>query len=111
MPVADQQQKQQLDQLTAELDTHLQKLPESKAEEGKAVAASVKDVVEEASKKEVNRPLLGILIDALKSTAKLVADAVPPVVTITTQIGQLIGKIHGTSTWQFRRADGLCRCR
>jgi hypothetical protein len=95
MPVADEAQKKELQDLLQKLKDELPQAAIEKSAEAEAVAAQAKGLVEEAAKPQPNKPMLQMFGQGLKSTATFLKDTVPAVVTIAGQITSLIGKIHG----------------
>jgi methyl-accepting chemotaxis protein len=87
--------RQELAQLIAQLSEVLQQVPESRQEQAEAVAQTAKVLVETAKSEKPNKTLLQISGEGLKQAAKNLADVLPAVVGIATQIVAAVLKMGG----------------
>jgi len=95
MPNADPSTKDELKGLIDQLDEVLQKAPPEKAEEAEAVAESARMLVETAAKEKPNQAMVQISAEGLKMAAQNIAQAMPTVLTIATQIVAAIARLMG----------------
>ncbi len=86
MPPVDDPTKRELESLIAELNAALQQIPENRAEEGEAVAAMTKSLIENAAAEKPNKAMMKISGEGLKQAAKNIADIMPTVLGIATKI-------------------------
>ncbi len=93
LPHGDAASKDELKQLIDQLNEALQKAPPGKAEDAEAVAESAKILVEKASEVKPNKTMVQITGEGLKQAAKNIADVLPTVLTIATQIVAVVGRI------------------
>jgi len=87
--------RQELAQLIAQLSDVLQQVPESRQEQAEAVAQTAKVLVDTAKSEKPNKTLLQISGEGLKQAAQNLADVLPAVVAIATQIVATIIKVGG----------------
>jgi hypothetical protein len=88
----DQSTKDELQQLIEQLNMTLQKIPEEKIEDAKAVADIAEDLVEDISKDKPNKAKLQITLAGLKHAAENIAKLLPDVLPIAIQISNVISK-------------------
>lgn len=91
----DEKDKEELQKLIGELNEALQKVPESRAEDAVAVAQTTESLVEQAKTEHPNRTMLRITGQGLKQAASNLAEVMPAVVTIASQIVMTIGRLTG----------------
>jgi len=91
----DEKDKEELQKLIGELNEALQKVPESRAEDAVAVAQTTESLVEQAKTERPNRTMLRITGQGLKQAASNLAEVMPAVVTIASQIVMTIGRLTG----------------
>jgi hypothetical protein len=95
MPNAEQSVKDELQQLIGQLKEALAHVPAGKEEEAEAVAETAQDLVQSATKEKPNKTKLRISAEGLKKAEETLATVMPAVLTIATQIVQVIGKYTG----------------
>ena len=95
IPNADPSAKDELKRLIGQLSEALQKVPPEKDEEAEAVAESAKLLIDEVAKEQPNKTMVRISADGLKQAAKNVAEVMPTVLAIATQIVTTIQKLAG----------------
>ena len=78
--------KAELEKLVAQLNEALQKVPPEKAEDAEAVAEMTKSLIDTASAEKPNKTMIQITGEGLKQAAKNIADVMPTVLSIATQI-------------------------
>jgi hypothetical protein len=86
IPYADAATKVELEKLVQQLNDTLQQVPAAKAEDAEAVAQSAEMLVETATKEKPNPRMVQITGEGLKKAAQHLADVVPTVLSIATQI-------------------------
>jgi hypothetical protein len=86
LPDGDPSTKAELERLVEELNEALQQVPPDKAEDAEAVAQSAEALVETATQEKPNRTMVEITGDGLKKAAQNLANVMPTVLTIATQI-------------------------
>ena len=91
----DEKDREELQKLIGELNEALQKVPESRAEDAVAVAQTTESLVEQAKTERPNRTMLRITGQGLKQAASNLAEVMPAVVTIASQIVMTIGRLTG----------------
>ncbi|MCB0197068.1 MAG: hypothetical protein KDJ65_34285 [Anaerolineae bacterium] len=89
----DQPEKDQLKSLIQELNKALQSVPSEKAEEAEAVAETAQTLIETATKDKPNKAMIKITAEGLKQAARNIADIMPPVLTIATEITSVIYRL------------------
>jgi hypothetical protein len=92
LPDADPSTKAELEALIQQLNDALQQVPGEKAEEAEAVAQSAELLVKTATEEKPNKTMVQISGEGLKQAAKNIADVMPTVLTIATQIVATIAK-------------------
>lgn len=85
--------KAELENLINQLSESLQKVPAEKGEQAEAVAASAQALVEQAKSEKPNKTMLQITGEGLKQAAQNLAEVMPAVVTIASQIVMNIAKL------------------
>jgi hypothetical protein len=85
--------QQELNHLVDELSQALEKIPADKEEEAEAVAKSAEALINAATEKKPNKTMVEISSEGLKKAAKNIADVMPIVLTIATQIIATVAKI------------------
>jgi hypothetical protein len=93
IPSADESTKQELESLVEALKQALEAAPAEKQEEAQAVAESAKMLVETAKTEKPNRTMIEITGEGLKKAAQNLAEVMPSVVGIATQIVMAVMKI------------------
>lgn len=93
LPNADPSIKAELEKLVRELNEALQHVPADKAEDAEAVAQSAELLVETATEEEPNKTMIEITGNELKKAARNLADVMPTVLTIATQIVATVSKL------------------
>lgn len=86
MPAADDTQKQQIEQLVAELNKLLQKVPQEQQKSANAVTKITESLIENASAEEPNEIVVESLSDSLKRAAQAFRENIPEIVDVTTKI-------------------------
>jgi hypothetical protein len=92
----DEKDKQELEKLIGQLNETLQKVPETHGDDALAVAQTAGALVEQAKEEQPNKPMLKITGEGLKQAAANLAEVVPAVVTIASQIVMTIGRLTGS---------------
>ena len=87
--------RQELGQLIAQLNEVLQKVPEPRQEQAEAVAETAKVLIDSAKSEKPNKTVLQISGEGLKQAAQNLADVLPAVVAIATQIVSTVMKVVG----------------
>ena len=95
VPMADEAEKKELERLVVELSTALEGLSADKSELAEALAQQTQSLIEEATKEEPNKTMLGISANGLKQAAGTVADVAPKVLRVATQIADFVMKFAG----------------
>ncbi len=95
VPMADDAEKEELERLVVELSTALESLSADKGELAEALAQQTQSLIEEATKEEPNKTMLGISANGLKQAAGTVADVAPKVLQVATQIAEFVMKLAG----------------
>ncbi len=86
MHTGDPDAREALQGLIKQLSSELEKTPPARQEEAEAVAATAKELVDQAKKEKPNHTILHITGEGLKQAAKNLADVAPAVLTLATQI-------------------------
>ena len=89
----DEDAKKELVSLFEKLSNELEKTPVEKKDEAQAVAETAKILVDQAKAPQPNRTLLQITGEGLKAAAKNLAEVIPSILPIATQIVMSIGKM------------------
>lgn len=93
IPSTDESTKQELESLVEAMKQALEAAPADKQEEAQAVAESAKMLVETAKAEKPNRTMIEITGEGLKKAAQNLAEVMPSVVSIATQIVVAVMKI------------------
>jgi hypothetical protein len=93
IPGEDVQAKEELKLLIGQLNETLQKAPAEKEEDAIAVAKTAEALVEQAKSDKPNKTLLNISGEGLKAAAQNLAEVMPTVVSIATQIVLAVGRL------------------
>jgi hypothetical protein len=91
----DESTRKELEKLIGELSEALQKAPEESQEQAEAVALTAKSLVDAANVEKPNKSLLQISGEGLKQAAQNLAEVMPVVVQIATQIVIAVTKLTG----------------
>lgn len=91
----DEPAKDELKQLIGQLNETLQKVPSEKVEEAQAVAETAKALVDNATAEKPNKTMIQISGEGLKRAAQNLADVMPAVVMIASQIIAAVAKLTG----------------
>ena len=89
----DQDARQELEKLIGQLSEALQKIPAGSEEQAQAVAETAKVLVDTAKAEKPNKTLLQISGEGLKQAAKNLADVMPIVIPIASQIVAAVAKL------------------
>ena len=89
----DEATRAELMSLVEQLNQALQSAPPEKVEQAQAVAETAKALVETAKAEKPNRTMLQITGEGLKAAAQNLAEVMPTVVTIASQIVLAVGRI------------------
>jgi len=81
--------------LIQELEKLLKAAPPEKQEEAEAVAESTKELVEVANAEQPSKTKFKLKTEQLKAAAQTLAESMPAVVTIATNMIAIIAKIKG----------------
>ncbi len=95
LPGADESTKDELKQLIQQLSQALEQAPPDKVEEAEAVAKSAELLVQTANEEKPNKTMVQITGEGLKQAAKNIAEVMPTVLTIATQIVTTVAKLAG----------------
>src|SRR5574341_871269 len=87
--------KAELQQLIQQLSQALENAPPQKAEAAQAVAETAKSLVDQAVAAKPNKTMLQITGEGLKQAAQNLADVMPAVLAISTQIVTAITRLAG----------------
>jgi len=89
----DQNARQELEKLIGQLSEALEKTPEGNQEHAQAVAETAKALVDTAKAEKPNKTMLQITGEGLKQAAQNLAEVMPTVVTIASQIVMTVAKL------------------
>jgi len=95
IPSGDDASKEDLIKLIENLEVILEKAPQEKTEQAQAVAQTAQALVEQAKTDKPNKTMLQITGEGLKRAAQNLAEVMPAVVTIASQIVMAIGRLTG----------------
>ena len=95
IPTDDISTQQELQELIGQLNEMLQKAPPEKHEQAEAVAETARALVEQAADEKSNKTMIQITSEGLKKAAQNLAQVMPSVVTIATQIVLAVAKLSG----------------
>ena len=87
--------RKELEKLIEQLNDALQKLPVEKQEDAQAVAETAKALVDVAKSEKPNKTMLEITGDGLKKAAQNLADVMPAVLPLASQIVMTVTKLIG----------------
>ena len=87
--------RMELEKLIAQLSDALQEIPVEKQEDAQAVAETAKALVEVAKSEKPNKTMLEITGDGLKKAAQNLAEAMPLVLPLASQIVMTVMKLVG----------------
>jgi septal ring factor EnvC (AmiA/AmiB activator) len=87
--------RKELEKLIEQLNDTLQKLPVEKQEDAQAVAETAKALVDVAKSEKPNKTMLEITGDGLKKAAQNLADVMPAVLPLASQIVMTVMKLTG----------------
>jgi hypothetical protein len=93
IPSTDESTKKELESLVEAMKQALEAAPADKQEEAQAVAESAKMLVDTAKAEKPNRTMIEITGEGLKKAAQNLAEVMPSVVSIATQIVVAVMKI------------------
>ena len=85
--------RQELEDLIGQLSESLQQVPEDNREDAQAVADLTQSLVETAKAEQPNKTTLQITGEGLKKAAQNLAEVMPAVLTIATQIVAAVAKL------------------
>jgi hypothetical protein len=91
----DQETRQELEKLVSQLSAALQKAPAESREQAQALAETTAALVETAKAEKPNKTMLQITGAGLKQAAQNLAEVLPVVVPIASQIVLLVAKLTG----------------
>lgn len=91
----DESARKELESLIAQLSEALEKVPAGQEEQAQAVAETAKVLVDTAKAEKPNKTMLQISGEGLKQAAQNLAEVMPTVVTIASQIVMTIAKLTG----------------
>ena len=89
----DQNTRQELEKLIGQLSEALEKTPEESQERAQAVAETAKVLVDTVKAEKPNKTMLQITGEGLKQAAQNLAEVMPVVVTIASQIVMTVAKL------------------
>jgi hypothetical protein len=93
MASEDPEARRELEKLIGQLSEALQKVPENNKEDAQAVADLTQSLVESAKVEKPNKTMLQITGEGLKKAAQNLAEVLPTVLPIATQIVAAVLKI------------------
>jgi len=93
LPTADPSIRDELAQLVQQLSEVLQQAPPDRVEQAEAVAQSAELLVNAATAEKPNKTMIQITGEGLKQAAKSVADVMPTILAIATQIVTTISQL------------------
>ena len=85
--------RMELEKLIERLGDALQKIPVEKQEDAQAVAETAKALIDVAKSEKPNKTMLQITGDGLKKAAQNLADVMPVVLTLASQIVMTVTKL------------------
>ena len=89
----DKMEKSELTNLVKQLVNLLAQAPPEKKEAAETVIEAARQLVSTATQKKPNKPMLSIIASGLKQGAKSIADALPKVLEVASQIIGIVGKL------------------
>ena len=87
--------RKELEKLIGQLNDALQKIPAEKQEDAQAVAETAKALIDVAKSDTPNKTMLQITGEGLKKAAQNLAEFMPAVLTIASQIVMTVTKLTG----------------
>src|SRR5215212_6445256 len=87
--------RKELEKLIEQLNDALQKIPVEKQEHAQAVAETAKALIDVAKSETPNKTMLQITGDGLKKAAQNLAEVMPVVLTLASQIVMTVTKLAG----------------
>jgi len=93
IPTENLDARKELENLVGQLSETLQQVPENNREDALAVADLTQSLVETAKAEQPNKTTLQITGDGLKKAAQNLAEVMPAVLTIATQIVAAVAKL------------------
>ena len=93
MQTEDPEARKELEKLVGQLSEALQNVPENHKEDAQAVADLTQSLVESANTEQPNKTTLQITGEGLKKAAQNLAEVMPTVITIATQIVATVAKV------------------
>jgi methyl-accepting chemotaxis protein len=93
LPNAKESSREELTRLVDQLNDLLQKIPPEKVDDAQAVADSAKALIDAANKPKPNKTTLKITADGLKKAAENIAEVMPTVAVIASQIVKAVFKV------------------
>lgn len=91
----DEAAREELSNLVTQLEEALEATPPEKTEQAEAVAQTAEALVQQAAVEQPNQTMIKITGEGLKKAAENIADVLPTVLGIATQIVLSVGKITG----------------
>ena len=89
----DMNARAELEKLIGQLSEALQKVPADKQEQAEAVAETAKALIHTAKAEKPNKTMIQVTAQGLKLAAQNLAEIVPPVVTIASQIAIAVSNL------------------
>jgi hypothetical protein len=86
LPNASADQKQQIEQLLKALGVELEKAPSEHKDDAEAIEELAKELLKKATKARPNKPTITITAEGLRQAAQNIADVLPAVLPIASQI-------------------------
>jgi hypothetical protein len=90
---AEQSEKEQLEQLVTQLRSALQQAPADRQAEAEAVAIFAQQLMDNATNPKANKAVVQLTAATLKQAAESIAAVLPAVLTISTQIVNVVGRL------------------
>lgn len=95
IPSSNETARKELEVLIGQLSEALQKVPAGREEQAEAVAETAKVLVDTAKAEKPNKTMLQISGEGLKQAAQNLAEVMPAVLTIASQIVMAVAKLTG----------------
>jgi uncharacterized membrane protein YdfJ with MMPL/SSD domain len=83
----------ELEKLIGQLSEALQKVPAEQQEQAEAVAETAKALIDTAKAEKPNKTMVQVTAQGLKLAAQNLAEIMPPVVTIASQIAVVVSNL------------------
>jgi hypothetical protein len=93
LPDVDQSTKQELQKLVEQLSQALQEVPPEREEDAELVAEYTQELVDRAAEENPKKAKIQITGEGLKQAAQNIADVMPTVLVIATQIVTTVAKL------------------